>query len=155
MAGDSEMAIGEATQFEKVVELMSRCSAWRTAAGSDGNAINANQIRWAEFFEDALQHLRLQRLCTLFGTAAQIRFAPPECTLQDRCLLASASPLPPGIWAHGETAKDPAFMEQLRSASQALLADCGPLDCRPKGLRSARYDFDYTGGGSDLEPAEE
>ncbi|CAJ1364061.1 unnamed protein product [Effrenium voratum] len=35
----------------KAVELMSRCSAWRSASGSLGNAIGEEQLRWAEAFE--------------------------------------------------------------------------------------------------------
>merc|ERR1719401_850482 len=76
------------------------CSAWRTASGSEGNAIHPEQVAWAELFEDALQSLRLQRLRRTFGEAVQVRFAPRECTLQDRCLVASVAPLPPGLWAH-------------------------------------------------------
>merc|ERR1712093_45199 len=93
---------GMKESFERVVELMSRCSAWRNTAGSVGSAILDEQLRWAELFEDAIQRLRIQRLLEVFGDAAQVRFAPPECTLQDRCLVASSAPLPPGIWAHSD-----------------------------------------------------
>merc|ERR1712129_74001 len=141
--------------LECTVELMSRCSAWRNTAGSVGAAILEEQLRWAELFEDSIQRPRLRRLSEVFGASTQVRFAPLECTLQDRCLLAGAEPLPPGIWAHGELATDAAFLAQLRTASQALLADSGAIDCRPKGIRSKRYDFDTTGDASDPEPADE
>jgi hypothetical protein len=138
--------------FEKTVELMSRCSAWRNTAGSFGSAILDEQLRWAELFEDSLQRLRTQRLVEVFGAATQVRFAPSECTMQDRCLVASAPPLPPGIWAHGDCSEDSEFLAQLRSGAEVLLADSGPIDCRPKGIRSTKYDFDYTDGAVDVEP---
>lgn len=130
--------------FERAVEVMSRCSAWRTASESLGNAIQPEQLEWAELFEDALQTLRLRRLAQIFGASSEIRFAPRECTLQDRCLVAAPSPIPEGIRAHGEASTDPAFLMQLRTAAAQLLADTGPIDCRPLGLKSAKYDFDYT-----------
>lgn len=133
---------GVGAPFERVVETMSRCSAWRSASGSDGNAIHADQLAWAELFEDALQSLRLRRLEEVFGFATEVRFAPSECTLQDRCLVAAASPLPPGIWAHGEDCEDTAFVSSLRTAVGDLLAETGPIDCRPLGLKSSRYDSD-------------
>merc|ERR1712232_1505164 len=48
--------------FVESVNVMSRCSAWRTASNSLGNAILPEQVQWAELFEDALQGLRLKRL---------------------------------------------------------------------------------------------
>ncbi|CAK0792748.1 unnamed protein product, partial [Prorocentrum cordatum] len=95
-------------------------------------------------FEDAVQALRLRRLAELFEAVAQVRFAPSECTLQDRCLVAGAAPLPEGILAHGEASRDGGFLRRLRAGAAELLADGGPMDCRPKGLKSAKYDFDYT-----------
>merc|ERR1740121_570205 len=102
---------------------MSRCSAWRTASESDGNAIGPEQVAWAELFEDALQALRIRRLREIFGAATQVRFAPRECTLQDRCLMAAAPPLPSGLWAHG--GDDASFAQQLGRAVEALCADNG------------------------------
>jgi len=130
--------------FQRSVDVMSRCSAWRTASGSDGNAVSDTQLEWAELFEDALQALRLQRLEQLLGAAAQVRFAPSECTLQDRCLLAGAAPLPRSLWAGGNECTDEAFLRQLQVASEMLCKSSGPMDCRPRGLKSAKYDFDYT-----------
>lgn len=135
---------GAGAGLERVVDVMSRCSAWRTASESEGNAIGPEQVAWAELFEDGLQALRIQRLCDIFGAATQVRFAPRECTLQDRCLLAGAPPLPSELWAHGENTA--AFTTQLRQAAEALCASSGPIDCRPKGLQSLKYDFDYTNG---------
>lgn len=149
--------------LHRVVELMSRCSAWRTACGSEGNAIGPEQVEWAELFEDALQSPRLRRLGQIFGSAAQVRFAPNSCTLQDRCLLAASTPLPVASWpgggrgeedgtqrsgplaAAGETScNGSAFVAQVKRAAEALVESNGPIDCRPKGLKSARYGFDYT-----------
>jgi len=132
--------------FQRSVDVMSRCSAWRTASGSDGNAVTDAQLEWAELFEDALQALRLRRLEQLLGAAAQVRFAPSECTLQDRCLLAGPPPLPRSLWAGGSECTDEAFLSQLQVASEVLCNSSGPLDCRPRGLKSAKYDFDYTDG---------
>jgi len=145
--GDLGMA-----QLERTVEIMSRCSAWRTAAGSNGNAIHTDQLEWAELFEDALQTLRLRRLDRIFGASTEVRFAPSSCTLQDRCLIAGPPPLPTGIFAHDGTSSDPAFLAQLRQSAGRLLADTGAIDCRPRGLKSAKYGFDYSNGmGDDLE----
>jgi len=132
--------------FQRSVDVMSRCSAWRNTFGSDGNAIHDAQLEWAELFEDALQALRLRRLEQLLGAAAQVRFAPSECTLQDRCLLAGAAPLPRSLWAGSNECTDEAFLRQLQVASEMLCKSSGPLDCRPRGLKSAKYDFDYTDG---------
>jgi len=135
---------GEALAVQPVgaaVEVMSRCSAWRTASGSLGNAIQPEQREWAELFEDALQAPRLRRLHNIFGAAEEVRFAPHECTLQDRCLLAGTPPLPAGLFAHGDGCEDAAFLARLRTGAAGLTT---PIDCRPKGLKSARYDFDYT-----------
>lgn len=137
--------------LQRVVEVMSRCSAWRSAAGSEGNAVQDGQLQWAELFEDCLQAPRLRRLGQVFGAAAEVRFAPRGCTLQDRCLLASAAPLPAGLWAHGEVEADEAFLAQLRASGTRLLAASGPIDCRPRGLKSERYGFDYTA----MDPADE
>eukprot|EP00439_Symbiodinium_sp_Y106_P049069 s3548_g6.t1 len=124
----------------RAVEVMSRCSAWRSASASLGNAITSQQVSWAELFEDHLQSLRLKRLSTAFGTSVEVRFAPQECTLQDRCLLAAES-VPEAIYA----SSDLAFLQQLeRGVRELSEAAGGPLDCRPKGLKSAKYDFDYT-----------
>lgn len=129
--------------LEKAVEVMSRCSAWRSASGSEGNAISQEQVRWAELFEDHVQALRLRRLKRIFGDSAEVRFAPRACTLQDRCLLASQA-LPADLFTSG-AASESSFLLQLRSGASKLLQELGgPIDCRPKGLRSARYDFDYT-----------
>jgi len=133
-----------ATALERTVEVMSRCSAWRSAAGSEGNAVQTEQLLWAELFEDCLQAPRLRRLGRVFGAAAEVRFAPRRCTLQDRCLVAAAEPLPGGLWAHGARGADGAFLAHLRTAGSQLLAASGPIDCRPRGLRSERYGFDYT-----------
>ncbi|CAE7805706.1 unnamed protein product [Symbiodinium necroappetens] len=125
----------------RAVEVMSRCSAWRSASASLGNAITSQQVSWAELFEDHLQSLRLKRLSTAFGASVEVRFAPRECTLQDRCLLAAESSVPEAIYA----SSDPAFLQQLtRGVRELSEAAGGPLDCRPKGLKSAKYDFDYT-----------
>eukprot|EP00928_Gymnodinium_smaydae_P088082 TRINITY_DN72229_c0_g1_i1.p1 TRINITY_DN72229_c0_g1~~TRINITY_DN72229_c0_g1_i1.p1 ORF type:complete len:481 (+),score=74.16 TRINITY_DN72229_c0_g1_i1:134-1444(+) len=129
--------------LERAVEIMSRCSSWRSASGSLGNAIAPDQVQWAELFEDHLQSLRLRRLKRLFGASIEVRFAPSECTLQDRCLLAGQASLLQTLDAHsnGET-----FVKSLSAASIALTTQLGgPIDCRPKGLKSAKYDFDYTG----------
>eukprot|EP00927_Polykrikos_kofoidii_P031914 TRINITY_DN27325_c0_g1_i1.p1 TRINITY_DN27325_c0_g1~~TRINITY_DN27325_c0_g1_i1.p1 ORF type:complete len:667 (+),score=136.26 TRINITY_DN27325_c0_g1_i1:61-2001(+) len=165
--------------LERAVEVMSRSSSWRSASGSDGNAILDGQVAWAEFFEDALQSLRLRRLRRLFGAACEVRFAPRACTMQDRCLIGA----PPadlrrnGIDLGAEVAtaeeslaavagdrhlfpqklflhdgEDAAFAAQLQRSSTELLAmNDGPIDCRPRGLKSARYEFDNT-GADDLEP---
>ncbi|CAE8629944.1 unnamed protein product [Polarella glacialis] len=140
---------GDATGQEalvRAVEVMSRCSAWRSASGSDGNAICPEQVRWAELFEDHLQALRLRRLAEAFGDSAEVRFAPRECTLQDRCLLAAEPPMPGGLLAHSERFRDEEFLACLRNGVLALLAETGggPIDCRPKGLKSSKYGFDYT-----------
>merc|ERR1711865_258623 len=95
----------EKTPLERTVELMSRCSAWRNTAGSVGSAILDDQLRWAELFEDSIQRLRVQRLSDNFAEVVQLRFAPPECTIQDRCLIARTDPLPPEIFAHGDASK--------------------------------------------------
>ena len=47
----------------KAVELMSKCTAWRSAAQSLGNAISDEQITYAQIFEDHLQ-LRPSRVGT-------------------------------------------------------------------------------------------
>jgi len=130
--------------LERAVELMSRCSAWRTATHSFGSGIDPEQITWAERFEDGIQILRLRRLKTIFGDAVQVRFAPRECTMQDRCLIAGASSLPPSLLANGDD-DDACFFASLQRGLDGLLAEGGPIDCRPKGLKSAKYEFDYTG----------
>lgn len=136
---------GGGPALERAVEVLSRCSAWRSASGSEGNAIHGDQVAWAELFEDSVQALRLGRLAEIFEAVEQVRFAPAECTLQDRCLVAGPAPLPEGVLAHGEAVRDGGFLRRLRAGVAELLADGGPMDCRPKGLRSAKYDFDYTG----------
>merc|ERR1719199_1302954 len=98
---------------------MSRCTAWRTASGSLGNAIEPEQLAWAELFEDSIQALRLRRLRHVFGEAIQVRFAPQSCTLQDRCLLASTVPLAEGLLAM----EDRRFVEKMSAGVAALLAD--------------------------------
>jgi len=136
-----------AAALERAVEVMSRSSAWRSASGSDGNAIRSEQVEWAEVFEDSLQSLRRRRLRRIFGAASEVRFAPRECTLQDRCLVAcGTSPaLPLGLFAHGAESEDVDFVKTLQDAATALLEEHGgPIDCRPRGLKSARYDFDNT-----------
>jgi len=122
--------------FERTVEVMSRSTSWRTNSESLNNAVQTEQIRWSEDFEDALQALRVRRLAEIFGHAVQVRFAPRACTLQDRCLLASTVPLPIS------DSMDAEFVERVRAGVRAL---GGPLDCRPKGFKSAKFDFDYTG----------
>merc|ERR1719437_177310 len=101
--------------MERTVGVMSRCSAWRTASNSLGNAILPEQCEWAELFEDMVQSLRLQRLERIFGAAEELRFAPIECTLQDRCLVAAPPPLPAALWMQGA---DQAFQAQLASAAE-------------------------------------
>ena len=127
----------------RAVEVMSKCSAWRSASGSLGNAITSEQVSWAELFEDHLQSLRLKRLSIAFGSSAEVRFAPRECTLQDRCLLAAEDTIPEA--ASACVISDPPFLQQLERGVEELFKEAGgPLDCRPKGLKSAKYDFDYT-----------
>merc|ERR1719359_2100047 len=123
---------------------MSRCSAWRTAQHSVGSGIDPEQITWAQRFEDGIQSLRLCKLKAIFGDAVQVRFAPLECTMQDRCLLACTPPLPRGLLANGDD-DDAGFIQCLQRGVEALNAAGGPIDCRPMGLKSAKYDFDYTG----------
>lgn len=136
--------------LHRAVEMMSRCAAWRNTAGSLGNAIHEDQLRWSEFFEDGVQAVRLQRLKEIFGDAVQVRFAPQECTLQDRCLVAAAPPLPAALWSHGGNlgTSTSDFVAHIQGAAAALVQSSGAIDCRPKGLRSAKFDFDYT----DLNP---
>jgi len=130
--------------LERAVETLSRCSAWRTTAKSLGNGVLEEQLEWAELFEDSIQSFRLRRLEDIFGASAEIRFAPSQCTLQDRCLVSvQGTELPAGVFAH-ESTQDPAFMQQLRKAAEELLKISGPLDCRPRGLKSAKFGFDYT-----------
>lgn len=129
----------------QVVELMCRFSAWRTVQGSAGNAIDPEQVVWAEVFEDAVNSLRIRRLQQLFGAAAQVRFAPTQCTLQDRCLIAGRAPLPPGIWANGEFCTDDGFISRIKSSVRALHAMGGPIDCRPRGVQSGKFDPDEAG----------
>eukprot|EP00435_Cladocopium_sp_Y103_P006392 s1158_g2.t1 len=127
----------------KAVEVMSKCSAWRSASQSLGNAITDEQLSWAEIFEDHLQTPRLSKLRRCFGAATEVRFAPRECTLQDRCLLAMKPPFPSNLLAHHDD--DPKFFAALEQGVQELLSAAGgPIDCRPKGLKSAKYDFDYS-----------
>ena len=124
----------------KAVEVMSKCSAWRSASGSLGNAITSEQVSWAELFEDHLQTLRLKRLSTAFGTSLEVRFAPRECTLQDRCLLATESPLPETICA--DHSSDPVFLDRLENGVKELFKEAGgPLDCRPKDFWTAESVF--------------
>mmetsp|Transcript_66861 Transcript_66861/g.160055 ORF Transcript_66861/g.160055 Transcript_66861/m.160055 type:complete len:469 (+) Transcript_66861:27-1433(+) len=139
----SDACLAEASQpsdLNAAVEMMSRCSAWRTASGSRGSAHCAEQVELAEHFEDALQAMRLRRLRRLFGDATQVRFAPRECTLQDRCLIATRRSLPDLV---SEVSAEK-FISSLSSAADALRSAGGPIDCRPKGLKSTKYDFDYT-----------
>jgi len=131
--------------FERSVDIMSRCSAWRTASESRGNAIHDEQLEWAELFEDSLQALRLQRLRQIFSTVNEVRFAPRNCTMQDRCLLACTGEFPDGLLAHGDDCHDDHFHCRIQRGLAELFADGGgPIDLRPKGLKSTKYDFDYT-----------
>mmetsp|Transcript_18339 Transcript_18339/g.42828 ORF Transcript_18339/g.42828 Transcript_18339/m.42828 type:complete len:479 (+) Transcript_18339:94-1530(+) len=122
------------------VETMSRCSAWRNTCGSRGSRITPEQVALAESFEDALQALRTKRLQSIFGDAVQVRFAPRACTMQDRCLLATPHPMPDFF----NEALPGRFIRELRVAADALCSSTGPIDCRPRGLKSAKYDFDFT-----------
>jgi len=122
------------------VETMSRCSAWRNTCGSHGSRITPEQVALAESFEDALQALRTKRLQSIFGEALQVRFAPRACTMQDRCLLATPKPMPDFF----NEASPGQFISELRAAADALCSSTGPIDCRPRGLKSAKYDFDFT-----------
>lgn len=138
-----DLVSGSSSDLVRAVEVMSKCSAWRSASQSLGNAISEDQFSWAEIFEDHLQTPRLSKLRRCFGAAAEVRFAPRECTLQDRCLLAMKAPFPRNLMAHHDD--DPRFFAALEQGVQELLSAAGgPIDCRPKGLKSTKYDFDYS-----------
>lgn len=132
----------QGASLERGVETMSRCCAWRTTAQSLGNAILPKQERWSELFEDAVQSVRLRKLRLAFGSSAQVRFAPRSCTLQDRCLIASrlisAGAVDPAV-------QSTSFISMLRAGAENFKrVSGGPIDCHPKGLKSAKFDFDYT-----------
>lgn len=138
-----DLVSGSSSDLVRAVEVMSKCSAWRSASQSLGNAISEDQFSWAEIFEDHLQTPRLSKLRRCFGAAAEVRFAPRECTLQDRCLLAMKAPFPRNLMAHHDD--DPRFFAALEQGVQELLSAAGgPIGCRPKGLKSTKYDFDYS-----------
>ena len=86
---NTSLASHLAQDLLSIVELMSKCSAWRTCRHSLGNGISASQVAWAEAFEGHLQSCRLRKLREAFGFAEELRFAPSACTLQDRCLVAA------------------------------------------------------------------
>ncbi|CAK9049100.1 tRNA:m(4)X modification enzyme TRM13 [Durusdinium trenchii] len=113
----------------KAVELMSKCTAWRSAAQSLGNAISDEQITYAQIFEDHLQALRVQKLAQAFGAAKEVRFAPRSCTLQDRCLIGC-----PDLDLPSE-----GFLERLREGVQDFLRlNGGPMDCRRPGAQGTQ-----------------
>eukprot|EP00747_Dinoflagellata_sp_TGD_P201165 gnl/TRDRNA2_/TRDRNA2_74638_c1_seq1.p1 gnl/TRDRNA2_/TRDRNA2_74638_c1~~gnl/TRDRNA2_/TRDRNA2_74638_c1_seq1.p1 ORF type:complete len:320 (+),score=37.96 gnl/TRDRNA2_/TRDRNA2_74638_c1_seq1:1-960(+) len=135
----SRLTDGDTSRLEALLAICTRYCAWRTTAVSQQSRVIPNQVRLAELFEDALQQPRLNTLRRLFPVATEVAFVPAAHSPQNRCLLAGS---PEAVFRakapDGET-----FIRQLQATRDRWLADLGaPLDLKPKGFVSARYDYD-------------
>jgi len=136
-SGNSFPPVAEA-ELSSLLAICTRGCSWRTDAGA--SSISALRVRAAELFEDILQQPRLSLLRRLFPEVREVAFVPRANTPQNRCIVAG-----PSNWLDGD--QDVAFLCALRTARDAILASVrGPLDLRPHGYASAKYDYDGTAG---------
>lgn len=136
------LTAGDEERLRAFLASCTRCVAWRTTAGALQNRITGLQVRAAELFEDALQQPRLNALQRFFPAAVEVVFVSAKSSPQNRCLLAGEVEAVRRA-AEGEGAE--ALLRDLCITRDALLAACGgPLDLKPKGFVSSKYDYDGT-----------
>jgi len=134
LVGDNEVGL------HTLVSLWVRHVSWRYTAACQNNNITDTQVSAAELFEDVLQQPRLARLRELFPAAEEIVFVPQSHSLQNRCLLAGGRD-----FLEAAKSGHPEFLEALRAARDMVHALAGgPLVFKPRGLKSARFDYDGT-----------
>lgn len=120
-----------------LVSVCARHVAWRTTAGCATSVISDGQVQAAELFEDLLQKPRLALLRRLFPAAQEVVFVPQENSLQNRCLLAGSASA-----VEAACLPSPGFLESLCAAQDKVRASIGHFDLRPRGLASARFEYD-------------
>jgi len=138
---------GDTVRLGRLLELCTRCISWRTTERDTASRIISAQVRAAEMFEDVLQQPRLRLLGQLFPVAAEVVFVPSAQSPQNRCLLAagSASALAAATGRDTDGCVEMSFMEALMAARDELLSGLGgPLDLKPYGFVSPKYDYDGT-----------
>jgi hypothetical protein len=95
-------------------------------------------LEFAEAMEDSLQAPRIQRLRAIFGHCEERLYVPFESSPQNRCLVASRV----------DRQRIPTeASDTLLGIIRARVAEEGsrwPLDFRPLGLASSRFDWDGT-----------
>ncbi|CAE8634730.1 unnamed protein product [Polarella glacialis] len=146
-AGDSYLMAStgnDAERLQQLLKLCTRCVAWRTTAGAAANRITPLQVRAAELFEDALQQPRLNMLKSIFPSAVEVAFVPQRSSPQNRCLIAGSEAGVRRAAASGEgEAAAAECLAALSAARDKLIAACGgPLDLKPHGFVSSKYDYD-------------
>lgn len=127
--------------LRQLLSASTRCVAWRTTSGAASNRITAMQIRAAELFEDLLQQPRLNELRRSFSAAEEVIFVSAARSPQNRCLIGARTP------EALITARDPgdSFVAALADARDELAVVVGgPLDLKPRGFVSSRFDYDGT-----------
>lgn len=134
------LTTGDDNRLLALLTLCTRCVAWRTTASSESNRILASQVQAAELFEDTLQEPRLNLLRNIFPAALEIVFVPKEHSPQNRCLIAGS------VRGVREAVTDSdASLSALQHARNLIWESVGgPLDLRPRGFVSSKYEYDGT-----------
>eukprot|EP00927_Polykrikos_kofoidii_P065035 TRINITY_DN60833_c0_g1_i1.p1 TRINITY_DN60833_c0_g1~~TRINITY_DN60833_c0_g1_i1.p1 ORF type:complete len:647 (-),score=140.19 TRINITY_DN60833_c0_g1_i1:36-1883(-) len=134
----ARLTSGDVARLDGLLSVCTRCVAWRTTAGALQNRIIEAQVRAAELFEDFLQQPRLNLLRELFPAATEVAFVPAGKSPQNRCLLAGTVDGVREATSHNED-----FLAALVTARDELLrAIGGPLDLKPRGFVSSKYEYD-------------
>jgi len=113
-----------------VIDMMAKSCSWKCAAQSLGNRMTPEMIAQANKHEALLQTPRRRRLDKMFPPCSEDFFVPESVTMQNRCLVA-----PSGFNYH------PVLDELLW---KAIGRPDVPVNLKPKGLISKRFDYDGT-----------
>jgi len=162
----SSAVAGEPEIFSlEKIETMARCSGYRNNAQSQYARATPEMVQLAEAFEDALQAPRQRKLAHLFGRCEERRYVPSSSSLQNRVLIAGENFLcdckreNKGGFSEAATANQATSTSVARPATDVcycmndrLLSmmrrrieeegSAWPLDFRPQGFGSAKYDYD-------------
>ena len=155
-AADGDPGESESDLFRRVLPEVARSTSWRNQVRNardmhyyDSIPVFPRMIEMAEYFESWVQGFRRRRLSELFGWVQEVLYCSDDShSKQNRCLVSGRllggggpssasggdSGARDGVTGHA------AFFELLDKRFQ-LLGDVLPIDFRPRGLVSRKYEF--------------
>ncbi|CAD7923866.1 unnamed protein product [Amoebophrya sp. A120] len=176
---DATSAAISSIQIKQRIQELARMTSWRNTHLTDNSLISEPMLREAEFFESWIQQSRIHRLKQIFTASDVDEFLYCRSgahSQQNRCLIAGTTSRAKRSHQNDQVescdtqiqqtdaervpAEDylstelPSFWQRIRHRAH-FLSSILPIDLRPVGLVSARYNFDGRGllkkAGKDLD----